>query len=101
VRKWIAALAAVGMLFSAIPLEAATGPKRNISPVYSKPPKTKVAKLPKQRSKAQKAAQAKASKAAAAEMWRKGPTVKQREAQRKATRASAAKAKAKPNKRRR
>lgn len=105
--RWVAVLAASGVLFAALPLEAATT-KRQISPVYAgKAPKgpvaakkTKTIKPAKPRSAAQKTAQRKATKAAAAEMKRKGPTVKQREAQRKASRASAAKAKAKPNKRR-
>jgi hypothetical protein len=117
--RWIAVLAAVGVLFAALPLEAATS-QREISPVYAG---TKSAKPAKPRSNAQKsaqkkatkasagktkksgqtkkqkAAQQKATKAAAAEMKRKGPTQKQRESQKKATKAAAAKAKAKPNKR--
>jgi hypothetical protein len=105
--RWIAMLAALGVFLAALPLEAAA-PKRQISPVYAgKAPKgpvaakkTKTIKPAKPRSAAQKSAQKKATKAAAAEMKRKGPTIKQREAQRTASRASAAKAKAKPNKRR-
>ncbi len=97
-RKWIAALAAAGILFAALPLEAAT-PKRQVSPVYAgKAPKGK--KAPSVRSPAQKAAQKKATKAAAAKMKRSGPSYKQKAAQKKASKAAAAKAKATPNKRR-
>jgi len=95
-KRWIAVLAAMSMLFAALPLEAAT-PKRNVSPVYAGSKNYKPAKV---RSSAQKSAQKKATKAAAAKMKRSGPSTKQKAAQRKASRASAAKARAKPNKRR-
>jgi len=116
----IAALAALGVLFAALPFDAAMA-QQQVSPVYAgkaprgtviqkatKPPKdtigTPVAAKPKAakvRSTAQKQAQRKATKAAAAKMKRSGPSVKQKAVQRKATRASAAKARAKPNKPRR
>lgn len=108
-RKWIAALAALGVLSVSFPLEAQT---RQVSPVYAglkdskgyKSPtatKAKAKKKPsKPRTAGQKAAQKKATKAAAAKMKRSGPTQKQKSAQKKATKAAAAKAKATPNKRR-
>lgn len=83
--RWIAVLAALGVLSAALPLEAAQ--KRVQSPVYSGAKSVKSA-MP--RSAAQKVAQKKATKAAAAkEKWR-GPTVKQNQAQKKATKAAAA-----------
>jgi hypothetical protein len=91
----IAMVAALGVLFAALPLEAQT-PRRDASPVYA----GMKGKPAKQRSNAQRSAQKKATKAAAAKMKRSGPSMKQKAAQKKATKAAAAKAKAKPNKRR-
>lgn len=102
-RNWIAALAAAGVLFAALPTEV-VAQSRQVSPIYApgakgtKPAKPKKATTP--RSAKQKAAQKKATKAAAAKMKRSGPTLKQKAAQKKASKAAAAKAKATPNKRR-
>lgn len=106
-RNWIAALAAAGVFFAALPIEA-LAQSRQVSPIYAgasgksyaKPKSTKAKKPAKPRTVKQQAAQKKATKAAAAKMKRSGPTTKQKAAQRKATKAAAVKAKAKPNKRR-
>jgi hypothetical protein len=95
--RFIAMLAALGVLSAALPLEA-VAQQRQPSPIYiGMKNKTKVSKP---RSAAQKQAQKKATKAAAVKIKRSGPSYKQKAAQRKATKASAAKARAKPNKRR-
>ena len=105
-RNWIAALAAAGVLFAALPTEA-FAQQRQVSPIYAgakgksyAKPKAAKAKAKKPRSAKQQAAQKKATKAAAAKMKRSGPTTKQKAAQKKASKAAAAKAKATPNKRR-
>ncbi len=105
-RNWIAALAAAGVLFAALPTEA-VAQSGQVSPVYAgtkkggtyaKPKAATSKKAKKPRSAKQQAAQKKATKAAAAKMKRSGPTMKQKAAQKKASKAAAAKAKAKPNK---
>lgn len=90
----LAVMMTAGFGIAAGPVVEAAQPKP--SPIYAKAAKPK-----KQRTVAQKKAQAKATKAAAAKVKQRGSSMKQKQSQKKATRAAAAKARAKPNKPRR